>query len=389
MTGTLLTGARVFTGTRTIDADILIRGDKVDAVLPPGSAAPAGAATRRLAADMLLAPGFIDTQVNGGGGVLFNDTPTPEAALAIAAAHRRFGTTALLPTFITDAVEGMRAAALAAAEASIVKGGGVIGVHLEGPFLTPERRGVHNLAHVRMATETDLDFLEGLPARFGGDARVLLSLAPDRVEPAAVSRLVKAGLIIAGGHSAATYAQTMAALDAGMSGFTHLFNAMPPLANREPGIAGAALSARDAICGIIVDGVHVHPAMLSLALAAKGPGGLMLVTDAMPPTGTDVTSFPLYGQTIHRHDGRLVTDDGTLAGADIDMAQAVRNAIALMGVDVEEALRMAALYPARFLRLDDRLGRIQGGYRADLVLLDKDLHVAGTWVAGQWRDARD
>lgn len=390
MTGTLLTGARVFTGTRTIDADLLIQGERVAAVLPPGSTAPAGVAVRHLSPDMLLAPGFIDTQVNGGGGVLFNDTPTREAALAIARAHRRFGTTSLLPTFITDRVEGMQAAAMAAASASGIIGSGVIGVHLEGPFLTPERRGVHNLDHVRPASESDLDFLEGLPDRFGAhDARVLLSLAPDRVAPAAIARLVAAGVIVAGAHSAASFAQTMAAVDAGLTGFTHLFNAMPPLANREPGIAGAALSARDTVCGIIADGVHVHPAMLRLALAAKGPGGLMLVTDAMPPTGTDDSSFQLYGQTIHRRDGRLVTDDGTLAGADIDMAQAVRNAIRLMGVDVEEALRMASLYPARFLHLEHRLGRIQAGWQADIVLLDSDLTVTGTWVAGQWRDAAD
>lgn len=389
MTGTLLTGARVFTGARTIEADLLIRGDLVAALLPPGGVAPAGAAVRRLRSDMLLAPGFIDTQVNGGGGVLFNDTPTRDAALAIARAHRRFGTTSLLPTFITDAADGMRAAAAAAAAASAIAGSGVVGVHLEGPFLTPERRGVHKLDHVRAVAGDDLDFLAGLPERFGNDARVLLSLAPDRVAPADIARLTAAGIIVAGAHSAATYDQTMAAVDAGLSGFTHLFNAMPPLLNREPGIAGAALSALDTICGIIVDGVHVHPSMLRLALAAKGPGGLILVTDAMPPTGTDATSFQLYGQTIHRRDGKLVTDDGTLAGADIDMAQAVRNAVALMGVEVEEALRMASLYPARFLRLDHRLGRIQAGYQADLVLLDADRQVAGTWVAGQWRDAAD
>lgn len=381
----LLTGGRVFTGTRTIQADILIRAGRIQAILPPGSPVPADVEGRRLADGLLVAPGFIDTQVNGGGGVLFNGTPSVEAALAIARAHRRFGTTGLLPTFITDTAEGMREAALAAAVAARAEGSGVLGVHLEGPFITPERRGVHDLSHVRGAVTADLDFLAGLPDRFG-DARVLLSLAPDRVTPVDIARLVRAGVIVAGAHSAASFDQTMAAIDAGLSGFTHLFNAMPPLMNREPGIAGAALSAPGTVCGIIADGVHVHPAMLRLALAAKGPGGLMLVTDAMPPTGTDVTSFELYGQTIHRRDGRLVTDDGTLAGADIDMAQAVRNAVRLLGVSVEEALRMASLYPARFLRLDHGRGRIQAGYVADLVLLDEGLGVVGTWVAGHWRE---
>ncbi|MFM2042374.1 MAG: N-acetylglucosamine-6-phosphate deacetylase [Pseudomonadota bacterium] len=377
----VLTGARIFTGEGMRDGlALVIDGGRIAALVPAGDL-PVGAAVTGLPAGSILAPGFIDTQVNGGGGVLFNDMPTADACRAIAAAHRRFGTTALLPTFITDSADKMARAAAAAAEAARDPHSGVIGIHLEGPFLAPARKGVHEEAFIRVPTAADIDLLCALPARFPR-GRVLVSLAPEVVEAADIARLAAAGVVVAGAHTAAGYDCTMAAIAAGMTGFTHLFNAMPPIQNREPGVAGAAL-AGDAVCGIIVDGVHVHPALLRLALAVKPPGSLMLVTDAMPPTGTDVTSFPLYGRTIHRRNGRLETEDGVLAGADIDMARAVRNTVGLLGVPVEESLRMAALYPARFLGMDDQRGRIAPGFIADLVLLDPDLMPLATWVAGQ------
>ncbi len=379
---TLLTGARIFTGDDFLDGHALLLEDgHIRAVMPEG-AAPAGVARRSLPPDGLLAPGFIDTQVNGGGGVLFNDSPTVAGALAIAAAHRRFGTTSLLPTIITDDMDCMTQGAEAAAMAAQLPGSGVLGVHLEGPFLAPTRRGVHDARFIRTPTAADLDWLCTLPALFDQRGRAVLSLAPEQVEDAAISRLAAAGLILAGAHSAAGLGRTRAALAAGLRGFTHLFNAMPPIANREPGIAFAAMTDPDSWCGIIVDGVHVHPDLLRLALATKPRGKLMLVTDAMPPTGTDAVSFTLYGATIHRRDGRLVTDDGTLAGADIDMGQSVRNAVHLLGVDLAEALRMASLYPAEFLGLSERVGRLAAGCRADLVLLDADLSVHEVWVEG-------
>ncbi|WP_044559989.1 N-acetylglucosamine-6-phosphate deacetylase [Azospirillum sp. B4] len=379
----LLTGARLFTGDVMLDDHALLLDGPDILDIVPDVASVAGAARLPLPEGSLLAPGFIDTQVNGGGGVLFNDTPTVAGALAIAAAHRRFGTTALLPTVITDDMNTMMIAAEAAAEAAAVPGSGIIGVHLEGPFLNPTRRGVHKEGHIRRPNGVDLDRLCALPRHFGDLGRVLLTLAPEQVDDADIARLVRAGVILAGGHSAASHERTQAALRAGLRGFTHLFNAMPPISNRTPGIALAAMTAKDAWCGLIVDGVHVHPDLLALALAAKPRGKMMLVTDAMPPTGTDATTFTLYGERIHRRDGRLVTDDGVLAGADIDMAQAVRNATRLLGLELEEALRMASLYPARFLGMDGRLGQLAAGFQADLVLLDTHQHVLGTWVAGQ------
>jgi N-acetylglucosamine-6-phosphate deacetylase len=379
----LLTGARLFTGDRILDGHaLLVEGGKILDLVPRDTAPQAQIVPQP--AGILIAPGFIDTQVNGGGGALLNDTPTADAVRTIAAAHRRYGTTGLLPTFITDAADKMHAAAAAVAEAARAPGSGVLGLHLEGPFLSHERRGVHSPAFVRPPTPADIAYLSELPNEFPG-GRVLLSLAPEMVGDAEIRQLAEAGLLLAGAHSAASYARTSQAIHAGITGFTHLFNAMPPVANREPGIAGAALTSAETWCGIIVDGVHVHPAALKLALASKPRGKLMLVTDAMTPLGTDAASFTLYGATIHRRDGRLVTDDGTLAGADLDMAQAVRNCVGLLELPREEALRMASLYPAEFLGMADRRGRLAPGYQADLVLLDQSNHVLGTWVAGSWR----
>jgi len=381
----LLTGARLFTGDTLLGGhSLLIEGARI-LDLVAGDTAP-GAQAVPLPAGSLLAPGFIDTQVNGGGGALLNDTPTVDTVRTIVAAHRRYGTTGLLPTFITDAADRMHAAAAAVAEAARAPGSGVLGLHLEGPFLSQERRGVHSPAFVRPPTPGDIAHLSELPNEFPG-GRVLLSLAPETVADEDIRRLAEAGLLLAGAHSAASYARTREAIRAGLRGFTHLFNAMPPVANREPGITGAALTSAETWCGIIVDGIHVHPAALQLALASKPRGKLMLVTDAMTPLGTDATRFELYGATIHRRDGRLVTNDGTLAGADLDMAQAVRNCVGLLGLPREEALRMASLYPAEFLGMADRRGRLAPGYQADLVLLDQSNHTLGTWVAGDWQAA--
>ena len=381
----LLTGARLFTGEMMLDGHSLLIEDGEILDLIPRDTAPQ-ARVVALPAGSLVAPGFIDTQVNGGGGALLNDTPTVDAVRTIVAAHRRYGTTGLLPTLITDTADKMHAAATAVAAAMGDRASGVLGLHLEGPFLSLERRGVHSPAFVRPLTPDDLAYLVELPNEFPG-GKVLLSLAPEIVSDEDIGALAEAGMLLAGAHSAASYARTTEAIRAGLRGFTHLFNAMPPVANREPGIAGAALLSAETWCGIIVDGIHVHPAALKLALAAKPRGKLMLVTDAMTPLGTDATSFQLYGATIHRRDRKLVTDDGTLAGADLDMAQAVRNCIGLLGLPRDEALRMASLYPAQFLGMSDRRGRLGSGYLADMVLLDQSTHVLGTWVAGEWREA--
>jgi N-acetylglucosamine-6-phosphate deacetylase len=366
--------ARLFTGeAMRPDTALLIENGRVrDLTDSP----PPGVPVERLAQHLVLSPGFIDAQVNGGGGVLFNDSPDLPTLRAIVAAHRRFGTTALLPTLITDTPERMRDAAACVRTALQAGEPGILGLHLEGPFLNPARRGVHPEAMIRPMSEDDLRFLcERAPRP------LLLTLAPECVDPNALSRLANAGVTLAIGHSAASCEQAWGALRAGARGFTHLFNAMPPLAGRDPGSVGAAL-ASDGFAGIIADGHHVHPANLRVALRAKGAERLMLVTDAMASVGSDIRAFALHGRTVRVADGRLATEDGTLAGAHLDMAGAVRNAVALMGASLAEALRMASATPADFLGVRGR-GRLVPGAVADAVAIDNAGTVEQVWVAGE------
>ncbi|MCE9672147.1 N-acetylglucosamine-6-phosphate deacetylase [Myxococcus stipitatus] len=387
MTTQALLGARLFTGERQLDGHALVlEAGRIVQVVPEREL-PAGLEARRLPGDSLLAPGFIDLQVNGAGGVLFNETPTAPAARSIASTLRRFGTTALLPTFITDDPERTLQAHAAALEATTHPDSGVVGLHLEGPFIAPERAGVHDWRFIRSLDDDAVGPLLALAERLGqAGGKLLLTLAPEHVEDAVLQRLVEGGVVLSVGHTAASHERTVQAVKAGVRGFTHLFNAMPPITGRQPGPVLAGFEADEAWCGVIADGHHVHPANLRLLLRTKPRGKVLLVTDAMPPVGTQATSFTLYGQDILRQDGRLVTCDGTLAGADIDLATAVGNAVRWLDVSLDEALRMASLYPARALGLEATRGQFAPGLRADLTLLDEELSVLATWVGGneQW-----
>jgi N-acetylglucosamine-6-phosphate deacetylase len=325
----------------------------------------------------ILLPGFIDAQVNGGGGVLFNNAPTVEAIATIVRAHRRFGTTGLLPTLISDDLDVMRAAVAAVREAIARGVPGVLGIHLEGPYLAPARKGTHDAGKFRVPDAMEIELATSLD-----NGTTLLTLAPEQVPVDTMRAFADRGAIVAAGHTAASYEQARAGIAAGVRGFTHLYNAMSPLQGREPGAVGAALEDREAWCGIIADGVHVHPASLRVALAAKPRGKVFLVTDAMPPVGADSPDYVLYGETITARDGVVRNAAGALAGSALDMATAVRNAVSMLGLPLEEAARMASLYPAQFLRIDDRRGRIAPGQVADLVLLDDALQVVDTWIAG-------
>lgn len=370
-----LTGGQVFDGdTIRPGLAVLIDGAIITAVVPERDV-PTTA--ERVPLDGgLLAPGFIDLQVNGGGGVLFNATPTVDAIRAIGRAHRAFGTTGFLVTFITDSTEQMAAAVAATRDALAAGVPGLLGLHLEGPFLNPVRRGIHDERFVRSPNQGDLALLAELPV-----GRTLVTLAPEQAPAGLIERLVAAGVIVAAGHTDAGYDQAMNGFRRGIAGVTHLFNAMTPMASRAPGMVGAALDHRPAWCGLIVDGHHVHPAVLRSAIAAKPRGTMILVTDAMPPAAGGPASFDLGGRPIRAEGGRLLGEDGTLAGADLDMARAVANAVRLLSLDAEEALRMASLYPAEALGLVDR-GRIAAGQQADLVLLDDRLDVIETWIGG-------
>jgi N-acetylglucosamine-6-phosphate deacetylase len=361
------------------DHAVVVEGTRIVAVTPRREL-PAGVSVDALPGGAWLAPGFVDVQVNGGGDALFNDTPSAESIATIAAAHRRFGTTSLLPTLISDQPAKMDAA-LAAVQQAMERDPGVLGIHLEGPFISPARPGVHDPAAIRRPHMSDIERLTSLE---GGVT--LVTLAPEEAPAGFVAALARAGARVSLGHSMATYDETRQAFADGVTGVTHLFNAMRPLASRDPGPIAAALETSDCFYGLIVDGVHVHPAMLKLALRGAGQG--MLVTDAMPPVGGQRTSFTLYGEEITAVDGRCLRADGTLAGAALDMAGAVRNCVRLLDVPLTQALRMASAIPAAFLGLAGLLGRLAPGLRADLVAFaPAEMDVLAAWVAGEKSDS--
>jgi N-acetylglucosamine-6-phosphate deacetylase len=360
------------------DRAVLLAGGRIVDIVAPDHPRVRDAVHRTDLGGDLLLPGFIDSQVNGGGGLLFNDTPDVATIAAIGRAHRRYGTTSFLPTLISDDLDKVRAAIAAVESAIDAKTPGVEGIHIEGPFISELRKGAHDAAHIRGLEPEHVGLLSSL--RHG---RTLVTLAPERASLQAIQRLRAAGVVVSAGHTNATHAVVSEALAHGLRGFTHLFNAMSPLQSREPGVVGAALADEDSWCAIIVDGWHVHPVTLRVALAAKRHDRFMLVTDAMPSVGTDMASFQLQGRRIAVVDGRCVDEQGTLSGSALDMASAVRNAVALLGLPLESAVRMASTYPAEFLGLGGELGRIAPGYRANLALLDAELQVRDTWIDGQ------
>jgi len=354
---------------------VLVDGARIFGVVPADSLPPDAV---QEALPGTLVPGFIDTQVNGGGGVLFNDAPSVEGIAAIGAAHRRFGTTGFLPTLISDDLEVIRRA-VTAVDAAIEAGvPGVLGIHIEGPFLNVDRKGIHSAEKIRALDEDGLAALTGLKR-----GRTLVTLAPECVAIADIEQLVAAGVVVAAGHTNASHVQAKAAVAAGMRGVTHLFNAMSPLGSREPGMVGAALDSPELTCGVIVDGHHVSPATLRLALRCKPSSGFMLVTDAMPSVGSDASAFLLQGRRIIVKDGACRSDDGTLAGSHLDMAAAVRNAMSMLGLDLATAVEMASASPAALIGLAETHGRIAAGHAADLVLLDDAGKVIATWIGGR------
>ena len=356
-------------------AAVLVREGRIVGLGSWGEVPPDWPQTR-LPAGAFLAPGFIDLQVNGGGGVLFNDQPTADGMRAIARAHRRYGTTGCLPTLISDTREQMRTAVAAAR--SVGGRDGILGLHLEGPFISPRRPGVHRPDRIVKPGVRDLEEL----CELAGAGRSLVTLAPECVPAGFVRTLASSGVRISIGHSEAPTVVVMQAVADGATGVTHLFNAMPPLSARAPGIIGTALAEHRLTASLIVDGIHVDPVSVQAAFAAKGSDRIALVTDAMPTVGTSLDRFELIGRTIKLADGRLTTEEGTLAGAHLDMASAVRNAVRLAHIPLDDALRAASLTPARFLGLDNERGRLVPGARADLVALTQDLTVAATWIDG-------
>ena len=376
MTDFAITNARVFDGTDFHNGKaVIVRNGKVDAIVESCDI------TENInvidAKNQTLAPGLIDVQVNGGGGILLNDEPNVDGIRAIMEAHRKYGTTAMLPTLITDHRDKMEAAITAVTDAISQDVPGIVGIHLEGPYLNAERKGVHDANIIRPMEGDAIDLLTHLP-----NGRILVTMAPEKAAKGTIKKLADRGVLVCAGHTAGTYNHVQAAIAEGMRGCTHLFNAMSPMTHREPGVAGAAMADDSTWCGLIADGYHVHPAVLKVAIHAKAKGKIMLVTDAMPTVGADEKRFVLGGEEIMATDGRCALADGTLAGSDLDMIAAVKNCVEMVGIDLGEALRMASLYPAAFLKLDDVMGHIAPGYQADMILFDDDYNVTRSWIKG-------
>jgi N-acetylglucosamine-6-phosphate deacetylase len=372
-----LTGARVFDG-EVVQDDL--------AVVVDGSRIREVVTTRALSRNMevialrggMLVPGFIDVQVNGGGGALLNDNPTLATVRRIAESHRKFGTTGMLPTVITDAPAVLAqaiASVKAARNASIP---GVLGIHIEGPFLDKDRKGAHDAKFIREMTLQDVKQIVGADC-----GKIMVTLAPNRVKPELIQSLATQSVLVSLGHSNATFAEVELALSAGARAFTHVFNAMSQLNGREPGMVGGALCDQQSFCGLIADGLHVRDSAMKIAIAAKAKSRMMLISDAMPAAAGGPDVFELQGRTVRRVNGRLLLDDDTLAGSNLTMDAAVRYCVGKLDVKLEDALRMASLNPATFIRSERELGRIAPGYLASLVHLSDGLEVLQTWIDGK------
>lgn len=376
MTIDALVGARILSGGTWHNDHALIIADGIISSIVKAGAVPTSAQIVHLESGILI-PGFVDTQVNGGGGVLFNDQPNVDGLISISQAHRRFGTTAMLPTLISDDLEVI-ATAIAAVDEAIAEGvPGIVGIHIEGPFLNAVKRGIHDSAKFRKLDRNAISLLSSL--RLG---KTLVTLAPELAPAGAIATLIKNGVTVSAGHTLATYEEMQLAISEGLSGVTHLYNAMTQMESRAPGVVGASFDS-NLVCGIIADGHHVHPASLRAAFRAKGVQGLMLVTDAMPTVGSHIQSFRLGDTEITASEGMLRSGGGTLAGSDLDMASAFRNCVEMMHVNIASASQMASSTPAAFLGLGAAAGEILPGHRADLVHLNDGLEVRRVWVAGE------
>ncbi|MFN9611301.1 MAG: N-acetylglucosamine-6-phosphate deacetylase [Hyphomonadaceae bacterium] len=355
---------------------LLVSGGKIEA-LGPDLAIPAHYARYDLSGD-ILSPGFVDIQVNGGGGALFNDAPTVETIATIAKAHAKFGTTSLLPTLISDDLDKV-AQAIAAVDAAIEAGvPGVLGIHLEGPFLNARRKGVHDASKFKVLDQNAIELLTSLTR-----GKTLITLAPETAPPGAIAELVRRGAAVFAGHTEASYEQIIAAEAEGLRGFTHIFNAMSQLASRAPGVVGAALASPTAFSGLIADGVHVHPANMALVARLLGPQRTVLVSDAMPTLGSDQDWFELKGEKIFARGLTCYTPDGVLAGSNLSMHDALGVMMQQAGIQLAEALQMASHAPALAMGIEVQVGQLVIGAQADFVQLDADANLVKVWQNGR------
>ena len=376
MTSYVFQNGRLALGDTLVDGQTLLAsGGRIEAI-GPDLAIPAGYHRVDLNGDT-LAPGFVDIQVNGGGGALFNDAPSVETIATIARAHARFGTTSLLPTLISDDLDKI-AQAIEAVDAAIEAGvPGILGIHLEGPFLNAGRKGVHDASKFKVLDHEAIDLLTRLKR-----GKTLITLAPETAPKGAIAELVRRGAIVFAGHTDASYEQIVAAEAEGLRGFTHIFNAMSQLSSRAPGVVGAALLSATSFSGLIADGVHVHVANMALVARLLGPERAVLVSDAMPTLGSDQDWFELKGEKIFARGLTCYTPDGVLAGSNLSLHDAIGVMMRQVGVELAEALQMASHTPARAMGLEGHVGRLVVGARADFVQLDGDANLVQVWQGG-------
>ncbi len=368
----LIAADKVFTGSEFLTQSTLeIRDGRIFAIHPqllPEAQYVTGT----------LTAGFIDYHVNGGGGLLFNFAPQTSTLETMLKAHAKFGTTAFLPTLITDEIAVMQSAADAVADAIKSDLVGVLGIHFEGPHLSVPKKGVHKKQFIRPIEDRE----QALFTRQDIGIK-LVTLAPENVSDRDIKQLIEHGVKVSLGHTNADHTRALQALELGADGFTHLFNAMSPFSSREPGVLGAALSENNAWCGIILDGHHMHFSSAKVAYQAKPKGKLLIVTDAMSTIGSEQAEFDLFGLKVTKQGTKLTTEDGTLAGSALDMITAVKNAVEHVGIPIEEALNMASLYPAQYLGVQDKMGSIEVGKQADFVAFNELYQVTNTWRAGK------
>jgi len=383
---TTLTGARIFDGHQFLDNfAVVIKNGLIETLLPEEQA-PTDSAQQILSGG-ILAPGFIDLQVNGGGGYLFNNTPTIDTLKAMVAGHRSKGTTSMTPTLISDSREQHQLGLNTVCKAMEQQLEGILGIHIEGPFFNPLKRGTHKPDYIRPLAEDDIQWFTEQAGETLNIAKnntvAIVTLAPEQTQKGQIQKLNQAGFLVCAGHTDASHQQVVDALSEGLTGFTHLFNAMRPMTARDPGVVGVALADSDSWCGVIADGHHVHPLSLQVALNAKETGKIYLVSDAMATVGSEHSSFTLYDEIISEDQGRLINAEGRLAGSAIGMIDAVAYCHQQMQLPLAECLRMASLYPAQFIQRADQLGRIRKGYCANLVHFSNELQVCQTWINGR------
>ncbi|AIV04862.1 MULTISPECIES: N-acetylglucosamine-6-phosphate deacetylase [Vibrio] len=372
-----LSNCKIYTGSDVLtDHAVIIDNDQIQSVVPV-TQLPEGIEVKDLDGAN-LSPGFIDLQLNGCGGVMLNDEITPETMQIMHEANLKSGCTSFLPTLITSSDEDMRAAITAAREYHNKYQNQSLGLHLEGPYLNVAKKGIHSVDFIRPSDDGMIDLICA-----NADIIAKVTLAPEQNDPEHIARLKAAGIVVSIGHTNATYAEARQGFDAGITFATHLFNAMTPMVGREPGVVGAIYDTPEVYAGIIADGFHVDYANIRIAHKIKGEK-LVLVTDATAPAGANIDHFIFVGKKVYYRDGKCVDENGTLGGSALTMIEAVQNSVEHAGIALEEALRMATLYPATAIGVEERLGRVRKGMVANLTIFDRDFNVKATVVNGQY-----